>query len=86
MHHSMLINAVTHTYPNYYSHLSDVLFCLTGIFTYQTDGLPSNGSYKQTHIGVDRFKLQDVDAEDVVEVGRATVARAGVGLSASSSG
>ena len=42
MHHSMLINAVTHTYPNFYSHLSDVLFCLTGIFTYQTDGLPSS--------------------------------------------
>ena len=41
MHHSMLINAVNHTYPNYYSHLADVLFCLTGIFTYQTDALPS---------------------------------------------
>ena len=42
MHHSMLINAVNHTYPNYYSHLADVLFCLTGIFTYQTDALPSS--------------------------------------------
>ena len=62
MHHSMLINAVNHTYPNYYSHLADVLFCLTGIFTYQTDALPSRVARDlRSKAGVKEVRLYNKD-------------------------
>ena len=64
MHHSMLINAVNHTYPNYYSHLADVLFCLTGIFTYQTDALPSRPSQRRQGL----FSPRATDSQDALNL------------------